>query len=264
MPFTENNVDSVVYMTAPDIATTHAFTTRYGGASNGIFDSLNLGMRLGDDPDNVTENYNRICHALGITINAIVCSNQVHGTGIRVVTREDRGRLFLPNPHQSDGLITNVSDVSLLIFTADCTPILLYDPVRRAAGAVHAGWRGTVADIAGAAVKKMTDIFGCKPADIRAAIGPCISKCCYETGRDVADAINDTLGSDADECFGRLGGTTMVDLKTANRILLQNAGVRDISVSSECTSCRSDKYWSHRKTNGRRGSQSAIIAIGSQ
>jgi len=109
----------------------------------------------------------------------------------------------------------------------------------------------------------MIETFGCSPTDIRAAIGPGISKCCYETGQDVADAIFRTLGEAAQSCVtahGTLHGEKyLVDLKETNRLLLNKAGVIDIIVSDECTSCQNDKYWSHRRTNGRRGSQTAII-----
>jgi len=285
MPFYENNSNGLIYMTAPGFGATHAFTTRYSGVSGGVYESLNLGMRLGDDASNVSENYDRLCLALGIKRESIVYSNQVHGADIRVVSRGERGRLFLTNSNQADGLITNEAGVTLTIFTADCTPILLYDPVRRAIGAVHAGWRGTVANIAGAAVKRMAEEYGCSPPDIKAVIGPCISKCCYTVGREVADAIynalydgiiaavNDATISGAAknaktsscrnmaDCVTGQNGGFMVDLKEINRLLLIRAGLADVTVSEECTSCRSGKYWSHRATGGKRGSQAALICL---
>jgi len=248
-------------MTSPNIHTTHAFTTRFGGVSTGIFASLNLAHRTGDDPENVIENYVLVCRALNITTNDIVCSNQVHGVHIRVVSHDDRCRLFKPSLNKADGLITQTRGVALMIFIADCVPILLHDPVKNVIGAVHAGWRGTASDIAGTAVRKMENDFGCSPADIRAAIGPCISKCCYETDADVAEAIRKSLPETAIRCIAPHGKKYMVDLKEANRLLLTGAGLRDIAISDECTSCSSDKYWSHRKTNGRRGSQAAVILI---
>ena len=285
MSFIENNFNGLIYMTAPGFGTTQAFTTRFGGASGGIYESLNLGMRLGDDVNNVSENYNRLCNAIGITRESIVCSNQVHGADIRVVSRGGCGGLFSPNPNQSDGLITNETGVALTIFTADCTPILLYDPVRRVIGAVHAGWRGTVANIAGAAVKKMVEEYGCQPPDIKAVIGPCISKCCYEVGREVADAVYDALydgvattvnstaingttksaksssSRNVADCVTEQNGGFRADLKETNRMLLIKAGLEDITISGECTSCQSDKYWSHRATGGKRGSQAALIFL---
>jgi len=261
MKFKENNKNGVVFMTSPNINTTHAFTTRIGGVSSGIFESLNLAQRAGDDHEKVRENYSRLCSALGISIDDLVCSTQVHGTYIRVITREDCGGLLKSNSHQADGLITKTPGAALLVFTADCVPILLYDPVQNAAAAVHAGWRSTVANITGIAVQKMETEFGCSHSDIKAAIGPCISKCCFETDADVAGAVRGALPGNAEDCLTQHGSKYMVDLKEVNRILLTQAGVTDIIVSDECTSCLDNKYWSHRKTQGNRGSQAAVIVI---
>jgi len=262
MVFTENNSHGVIYMTSPNIQTTHAFSTRFGGVSTGIYQSLNLAQRADDDFENVKENYTRLCNALSITTDDIVCSTQVHGTLIRVVTKVDCGGLFKPNANQADGAITNTPGVALLVFTADCVPILLHDPIKKVVGAVHAGWRGTVANVVGAAVHKMKSEFQCSPADIKAAIGPCISKCCYETDTDVADALRNTLSTEAENCLTQNGSKYFVDLKVANRILLTSEGLNDIAISNECTSCCCDKYWSHRKTSGKRGSQATLIVLG--
>ena len=259
MTFIENNTDGVVYLTSPNIQVTHAFTTRFGGVSQGIYSSLNLGINRGDSLDLVRENYDLICRVLNITVQEIVCSFQIHSAHIRVVTRDDCGQLFKSTPHMADGLITREAGVALMVFSADCVPILLHDPVHNAIGAIHAGWRGTTQDIAGAAIRKMTEEYGCSPQDIRAAIGPCISKCCYETGEDVAAALRKALGKPADDCITINGGKYKIDLKKANHLLLSKAGLNDITISSDCTSCKSEKYWSHRKTNGERGSQVALI-----
>lgn len=261
MLFTENNTRGVVYMTSQNIQTVHAFTTRYGGVSEGIFATLNLGLNLGDARDNLIVNYAIIRSALSVTPGGFACSNQTHGSFIRVVTRADCGEPPVPPECEADGLITREAGIALTIFTADCVPILLHDPVRGAVGAVHAGWRGTASNIAGEAILKMTREFGCSPPDIRAAIGPCISKCCYETGSDVADALRAVLKSTADSCIVPRAGKYMLDLKEANRLLLVNAGLRDIATSEECTSCQNDKYWSHRRTDGNRGSQAAVITL---
>jgi hypothetical protein len=253
--------NGVIYMTSPNITTAHAFTTRVGGVSSGLYESLNLAQGTEDCFDNVKENYSRLCDALGISLEDIVCSTQVHGTRVRVVTRDDCGKLFKSNPQNADALITNIPEIALLVFIADCVPILLYDPVKRVAGAVHAGWRGTAENIAGTAVQKMISEFGCSPSVIHAAIGPCISSCCYETDANVADAIKEMLGDNSKQCLSQKGNKYNVDLKETNRILLKNAEIVNISISDECTSCSSDKYWSHRKTQGKRGSQVAVIMI---
>jgi hypothetical protein len=256
--FKENNYNGVIYMTAPNIQTTHAFTTRFGGVSSGVYASMNLAYRADDDPENVKENYSLLCSALGISVNSIVSSRQVHGTFIRVTTRDDCGKLFLQTGHQADGLITTEPEAALMVYTADCVPILLFDPVKNAVGAVHAGWRGTSSNISSIAVQKMKSEFGCSPGDISAAIGPGISKCCYETDSDVADAMKKILPTES-ICTAAQNGKFMVDLKEANRLLLTQAGVLSITVSNECTSCLSDKYWSHRRLGSNRGTQAAII-----
>jgi len=261
MGFVKNEKNNVIFMTSPNITTAHAFTTRIGGVSSGIYKSLNLSQSGSDDKNNVKENYSLLCKTIGISPDDIVCSNQVHGTNIRVVTKEDCGFLFKPNPNEADGLITQTPGVALMVFTADCVPVLLYDPVKKVAGAIHAGWRSTVANIVGITVRTMICEFGCSPTDIQAAIGPCISKCCFLTDNDVADAISEALPVTSKECISRQDDKFMIDLKEANRILLANTGITDINISDECTSCRSDKYWSHRKTQGNRGSQAAIIMV---
>ena len=257
----EHNIDGVVYMTSPNISVPHAFTTRFGGVSRGVYASLNLGLNYGDDDDNVKENYSRIRKAVGFEDGGFACSRQVHGAFVKTVSLADSAKLPMPPLDNADGLITRDTGVTLVIFVADCVPILLYDPIAYVIGAVHSGWRGTGLDIVGAAVRKMADEFGSLPSNIHAAIGPSISKCCYETGIDVADAMHCALGSAAEHCVFTCGDKYFVDLKEANALLLKLAGVHDISVSDECTSCCHDKYWSYRRTNTLRGSQAAMIQL---
>jgi len=261
MKFNKNKDNNIIFMTSVNIATAHAFTTRFGGVSSGIYESLNLAQRSDDCFDNFKENYSRLCCVLSISPEDLVCSNQVHGTHVRVVTHDDCGKLFKSNPHNADALITNTPGIALMVFVADCVPILLFDPVKRVAGAVHAGWRGTAANIAGITVLKMISEFGCSPADINAAIGPCITKCCFETDSDVADAVKEALKEDSKHCLSQNGKKYNVDLKETNHILLKRAGIENIIISDECTSCNSNKYWSHRKTKGKRGSQAAVIMV---
>jgi YfiH family protein len=272
MPFSENKTGELLYMTSSKLGVTHGFTTRFGGVSGGIFSSLNLGQNLGDDPACVRRNYELLGSALGFDPTGFVFTRQVHGAAIRHVSKSDMLPVFAPVPYEADGLITAEKDIPLVIFTADCVPILLYDPAAGpdggAIGAVHAGWRGTVRDIAGKAVRHMARRFGSRPSDIRAAIGPCISACCYETGEDVKAAVFNALGGEASRFIIQQvtvpnGGKYMADLKGINSLLLTRAGVRleNIEVSPECTSCASEKYWSHRVTGGRRGSQASIIMM---
>jgi YfiH family protein len=263
MSFIELESNGLVYMTSSNITAVHAFTTRLGGVSQGIYSSLNLGQNLGDEPDRVRENYKILGSVLDFQPGELVFTRQVHKTEVRLVGRYDRSAPYVPTPYEADGLITDERDVPLIIFTADCVPILLHDPVREAIGAVHAGWRGTVAGIACKAVEEMATRLGCDPKNIRAAIGPCISACCFETGPEVPEAVNNAAGGDASAFIRSKGDKYMVDLKGINRFLLERAGVLpgNIACSEECTSCLSDKYWSHRVTNGQRGSQASVIML---
>ncbi len=261
--FKEIHKGGLVCMTAPNISVTHAFTTRFGGVSGGIYASLNLGENRGDEPENVRENYRRLKAALGL--DRLCFTRQIHETAVRYVTSADAREPFDPLPYACDGLVTDEPGLGLIIFTADCIPLLFHDPVRKIIAASHAGWRGTVADIAGKTVEAMARL-GSDPADIRAAIGPGISRCCFETGPEVPEAVMAVLGKEGREYIDDPGGDEdkfFVDLKGVNRALLIRAGVRseNIAVSDECTVCKSEKYWSHRATRGERGSQASVIAL---
>ena len=157
-------------------AVTHGFSTRKGGVSPAPWDSLNLDDRRGDDLANVQENFRRLCAALDVDVQRIVLSRQVHRDDVRTVTADDCGKgLWRMQDYDSaDALITDVPHIPLVVFSADCNVILLHDPVRRAIGAAHAGWRGTALGIAAKAVRAMADTYGCDPSDIRAAVGPAI------------------------------------------------------------------------------------------
>lgn len=257
-------VYGVEFLTSPGIAAPHGFSTRVGGVSTGIFESLNLGHRRGDDPSNVRENYRRFCAATGTDGNSIVMTNQVHGNAVKVVTRADvKPDLLAACPFEADGLATNAPGVTLCIFSADCVPVLLYDPVRKAIAAAHAGWRGTAAAIAAAAAETMAREFGSDPADLRAAIGPAIGKCCFETDDDVPAAMVAALGSPAEPFMAQIGEKWHVDLKAINAAILERAGLsrEHIDVSQDCTCCQHDRFWSHRYTKGERGSQAAVIML---
>ena len=255
-----NRIGKLEYITAERISVPHCFTTRYGGVSEGPLASLNLGIHRGDKPENVLENYRILGNALGFEPEDLVFTRQTHTDIVRRVTRENAGEgLFRPVEPECDALITDVPGLVLAAFTADCTPVLLHDPVTGAVGAVHAGWRGTVADIAGKTVQAMCDAYGCKPGDIRAAIGPNIGQCCFETDRDVPDAVLAVLGPEGERFIRKTGEKFHVDLKGVNRELLMRRGVICIDVSDDCTACAPDRFWSHRVTRGARGALAAII-----
>lgn len=251
---------SLEYLTADAISAPHCFTTRFGGVSTGSLASLNLGIHRGDDPENVRENYRILGDAVGFRPEELVLSHQTHtDIVLRVGTDEQGAGLFGPELPECDGLVTATPGVGLAVFTADCTPILLHDPVTGAVGAAHAGWRGTAAGIAAKTTEAMCREFGCRPENIHAAIGPNIGFCCFETDRDVPDAMLAALGKGAAPHIRRVGEKFRVDLKAINRLWLERAGIIHIDVSTDCTACRPDRFWSHRITRGDRGSQSAII-----
>ena len=248
------------YLTAEGISAAHCFTTRYGGVSRGHLSSLNLGIHRGDNPENVVKNYEILGEALGFDLQDLVFTRQTHTDIVRVVDGSNRGEgLFREVEPECDALVSNTPGVVLAAFTADCTPILLHDPVTGAVGAVHAGWRGTVADIAGNAVRAMAEHFGSRPGDLHAAIGPNIGRCCFETHADVPDAVRAVLGAEAEQFIDSHGEKFRVDLKGVNAALLRRAGVEKIEISSACTACEPDRFWSHRRVGNDRGSLAAII-----
>lgn len=247
------------YLVSEGISVPHGFTTRLGGVSTGYLESLNIGMHRGDTPENVAKNYEILGSALGFDPKKIVLSHQVHENTVRVVTDADCQGLDHQAYPECDGLITNTPGLALVVFTADCTPILLHDPVTGAVGAVHAGWRGTALDICGKAVEAMVSAFGCDPGNIRAAIGPNIGFCCFETREDVPNAMVEAFGNAVQKWIRPQKGKFYVNLKEINRYALLRAGVRKIEVSESCTVCESHRFWSHRVTKGQRGSQGAVI-----
>lgn len=253
------------YLVSTIIPVPHCFSTRYGGVSEGFLSSLNLGMSRGDDPERVRENYRILGSAAGFDPENLVFSRQVHGDTVEVVGKEDCEGLFRVQPDEGrDGLVTNEENVTLAVFSADCATILLYDPVKRVIAAVHSGWRGTAAGIVLRAVERMQDAYGCDPADLCAAIGPCIGRCCFETHREVPDAMLMALGVDALPAIAQIQERPekyFVDLKLLNEIWLRRGGVRNIDVCPDCTACQPERFWSHRRTGGERGSLAAIITL---
>ena len=248
------------YLTAEGISVPHCFTTRLGGVSKGHLASLNIGVHRGDDPKNVEENFRILADVLGITNEDYVLTRQIHSDIVVKVGRADRGNLMVEGASpECDALITNDPGVALVVFTADCTPILLHDPVTGAVGAAHAGWRGTAMGIAAKTVEAMVREYGCKPENIRAAIGPNIGFCCFETDSDVPDAMVKALGEDTKPFIRPNGDKFYVNLKEINALWLRRAGVKEIEISGACTVCQCDRYWSHRVTRGLRGSQGAIV-----
>ncbi len=234
----------------------HAVTTRLGGVSKGHFSSLNLGHTVGDDPDAVEENHRRLAEELGVSMRSFVSPRQVHGKNVAFVGESERGAV-VPD---SDALITDEPGVALLLRFADCTPILVYDPVRHAIGLGHAGWRGTVGGIGSALVRSMVETFGSDPTDMIAAIGPAIGPCCYEVGPEVVREVETHLGAEFLSAKDE-NGHARFDLWAANRSQLEESGIRKVEVAGICTSCHKDEFFSHRGDHGKTGRFGVVMML---
>lgn len=246
-------------LTAEGISAPHCFTTRFGGVSTGPLESMNLALKLEETEENITRNYEILGNALGFGIHDLVLTRQTHSDFVRVVDRADCKGCFHRDYPECDGLVTNTPGLALTIFTADCTPLLFHDPVTGAVGAAHAGWRGTAAKIGANVVQAMAENFGSKPEDIRAAIGPNIGFCHFETDADVPEAMLAAFGEEAKQFIEKRGEKYFLDLKAINALCLRRCGVTHIDISTDCTMCTPHRFWSHRVTRGIRGSQGAII-----
>lgn len=259
MSILTHKIGALAYLTAEGITVPHCFTTRYGGVSAGCLSSLNLGAHRGDDPKNVEKNFSILADALGFDTKNAVLTHQIHTDIVRRVSKTDGQGLDHAAYPECDALITNDPGTALVVFTADCTPILLQDPVTGAVGAAHAGWRGTAADLAGKTVRAMIRAFGCDPKNIRGAIGPNIGQCCFETDAEVPNAMLQTFGNAALPQIRSVAEKYYVNLKELNALSLRRAGVTRIEISPACTACDPQQFWSHRITKGARGSQGAVI-----
>ncbi len=252
----------------------HAFATRRGGVSvQEHTKSLNLAFGRGDEDGVVLKNLEIFAENVGFDPHSVVSLPQIHSDSIFSVGAEMRGHgYFIREGIESgDGYVTGERGVVLGIKTADCVPILFEaekDGKIIAVGAVHAGWRGTVAGIAGKCVERLCGEFGCEPKDIRAAIGPCIHKCCYEVSGDlygeVAKGLNEEIARRFVLPSGKVEGKFYCDLVGINRELLIYHGIcaDNIDVVDECTCCNPEKYFSHRYSNGHRGTMLNVIFMG--
>ena len=249
----------------PDVV--QAFSTRLGGVSQGIYSSMNLSFTREDDDAAVHENYRRFAAAVGFEAEDIVTSDQTHTANVRVITEEDRGN-GITKPRQYtdvDGMITNVPGLVLATFYADCVPLYFVDPVHHAIGLSHSGWRGTVAKIGAVTVERMREEYGTDPGDIYSAIGPSICQDCYEVSEDVIQEFRTAFGrKDWDVLFYRKeNGKYQLNLWEANRIIMQEAGIREehISMPGICTCCNPEFLFSHRASHGKRGNLGAFLGI---
>lgn len=244
----------------------HCFTTRAGGISTGVCSSLNLSFSRGDAPEAVRENFRRVAESFGVMPEEIVCSMQTHTTNVRRVGRADGGAgVTRPLPWSDvDGLITDEPGILLATFYADCVPLYFVDPVHRAIGLSHSGWRGTVSRMGAVTVKAMGDAFGTRPQELLCAIGPSICGDCYEVGADVAERFRSEFPQADGSILHAAGeGKYRLNLWEANRQVLLAAGVPEgqIQVTDLCTCCNSHNLFSHRYTDGKRGNLGAFLML---
>ena len=244
----------------------HCFTTRYGGVSEGMFSKLNLSFTRGDVKESVEENYRRIAEAMGVPYEKIVCSDQTHTTNVRVVTEADAGTgIIRPKDYTDvDGLITNVPEITLATFYADCVPLYFVDPVHHAIGLSHSGWRGTVARMGKCTLEAMRREYGTKAADVYCAIGPSICQDCYEVSEDVAVQFEEAFsGHESEILLNKGNGKYQLDLWRANEIVLLEAGVKPehLAVTDVCTCCNPELLFSHRASHGKRGNLGAFLCL---
>ncbi len=269
MHFTEHKTNGIHYFTASNLSAdrsiTHAFSTRLGGVSIAPFHGLNLGRSRNDDPNHVRENYMRFSNATNCNVQNIVMVQQVHSDTVILLTKEDAfSDLYSPTSYEADALVTNCPNLTLAVFYADCVPVLLYDPVKKAIAAIHSGWRGTSKHITGRAIETMQTEFGSQLEDILIAIGPSIGPCCFETHEDVPNAMRASFGNSISSHITPLeNGKYQVDISSIISHSLVSMGVpkNNITQSHLCTTCHPNLFWSHRSMGDARGNQCAMIQI---
>ncbi len=263
--FDECIVDGVPVLKYPLLAelnmVNHGFSTKLGGVSTGHCASMNISTSRGDDPNAVEENRRRIAKAIGVRPEDMVYTQQTHTTNVAIVTEQDRGRI-LP---ETDGMITNVPDVCLVTFYADCVPLYFVDPVKKVISLSHSGWRGTVNKMANVTIQKMKEAFGCNPEDIYAAVGPSICQDCYEVSEDVIEQFKKNYKSEywQDLFYQKENGKYQLNLWKANEYNFLDSGIKKehIAVTNVCTCCNPDVLFSHRITGFNRGNLSAFLSL---
>jgi len=245
----------------------HGFSTRLGGVSKGVCSSLNLSFSRGDQEAAVKENFRRIAEAIGVAYDSMVFSRQTHTKNVRVVNAEDRGKgITRPLDYDEvDGMITNEPGICLATFYADCVPLFFVDPVNRAIGLSHSGWRGTVGKIGQETLAAMQREYGTRPEDVRAAIGPSICQECYEVSEDVIEQFRlhfaEAVWSEL--FYAKENGKYQLNLWKANELILRDCGIKKehLAVTNLCTCCNERLLFSHRASQGKRGNLGAFLAL---
>jgi hypothetical protein len=256
MPFT--TADGLRYFQFETLHTKHAVFTRHGGVSPEPWGSLNVGGTVGDDLERVKLNRQRVFCALSLAPESIFDVWQVHSADV-VCTHAPRPEG--ESIRQADVILTDKPDVSLFMRFADCVPILAHDPRNGVVGVAHAGWMGTLRDVANAMVTAMKTNYASNPADIIACIGPSIGPDHYEIGADVILQVMQKFGDDSDQVLKSVNGKIHFDLWKTNQLLLNRAGVNQVEVAGICTACHTEDWFSHRAEKGRTGRFGALIAL---
>ena len=245
----------------------HGFSTRIGGVSTGCYASMNLGLLKSEPYETVAENYRRLGSAVGFDWTRAVLSWQTHTTNVRKITEADAGKGTVRDRdyRDVDGFITNVPEIPLVTFYADCVPLYFVDPVHRAIGLSHSGWRGTVSRMGSETLKAMKREYGTDPDDVIAAIGPSICGNCFEVGPEVVETFAKAFTKEQMKtiCHPGEGDRSFLDLWKTNRIVLMEAGVRPehILLTNACTRCNPDLLYSHRIMGTERGNLAAVLMI---
>lgn len=244
----------------------HGFTTRNGGVGEPPFDTLNLGLHVGDHPNTVISNRRLACESLGFTLRDWVSGEQVHGVNIALVGKSDAGR---GSTHigtsltGTDGLITSTPGLLLAAYFADCVPLFFVDPVVPAIGIAHAGWRGTLGGIAERMVEQFQASFDTPPQRLQVWLGPSIGPCCYQVDQSMAEQFRNLALASSYSVIEQRDATFYLDLRLVNRLRLLAAGLyeQNINVSNHCTSCDTKLFFSHRKHGPTTGRMAGLIGI---
>lgn len=263
--FDEREENGVPYLSFPLLEQTgvvrHGFSTRLGGVSKGHCATMNISTTRGDEPEAIAENRRRIAAAIGVEPSDFTYTHQTHTTNVAVVEEKDRGGKF----PDTDGMVTDVPGICLVTFYADCVPLFFVDPVHRAIGLSHSGWRGTVGRMGKVTLELMKERYGTDPEQVFAAIGPSICQDCYEVSEDVIERFQEAFDESCwqDLFYEKADGKYQLNLWRANQIVLTEAGVRKerIAVTNVCTHCNPDVLFSHRSTGTARGNLSAFLAL---
>lgn len=263
-----HNKGEIVYITLPswrERGVDVLFSSRRGGVSEGAFSSLNLGLHVGDEKERVIENRRRVLELLGTSLDSAVCCEQVHGSEVAVVGKEQIGCGVLDygtSLRGFDAMVTDEPGLYLMTFYADCYSLYFHDPVNRAIGLAHSGWKGTAGGIAARTIEKMREVFKTSPAELEVFIGPGIGKCCFEISTDLAGRVEKELGYLGNFIIEK-DNLLYWDLKETNCRLLVENGIKpeNIIVCDMCTACHSEYFFSYRRDKGITGRMAAVAGI---